>query len=262
MKTYSDLFQDNDLKMWIDLSTYCNAACPQCHRTNPDGLGKAKWLPLIQWSLEDFKKIYPPHLISKVRAFDICGTWGDPVMCKDIAEICYYIIENSKATIAIFTNGSFRNADWWWMLGAKCKDRLVVTFDVDGSTQEIHQLYRQKTNLKLILENMEALSDTPAFIRVFTVIFKHNQHDLYNIAKLVKDNGAYSIYYVASNRFHRKGISTFPFTVNGQEQELVKSEYDDYNKLFWSDIWLGNKGDDMPLQKIKSAIESLNATKQ
>lgn len=244
--------------MWVDLSTYCNAACPQCHRTNPDGLGKAKWLPLIRWSLDDFKKIYPPHIVSKVRSFDICGTWGDPVMNKDIAEICEYIINNSKARIDLFTNGSFRNPDWWWMLGARCKDRLTATFDVDGSTQELHQLYRQKTDLNLVLENMEALADTPSNVRVFSIIFKHNQHDLYNIAKMVKDRGAYSICFVASNRFHRKGFYTFPFEANGEQYELVKSDIGDYHKLLWKDVWLGNKGDYSTLDVIKQVAEEFH----
>lgn len=257
MKKYHEIFEESDIKMWVDLSTYCNAACPQCHRTNPDGLGKARWLPLIQWSLDDFKRIYPPHLIKNVRAFDICGTWGDPVMNKNIAEICEYIIQNSRANITLFTNGSLRNPDWWWILGSKCKDRLTVTFDVDGSTQELHEQYRQKTNLRLILENMEALSATPANVGVFTVVFKHNQHDLYNIAKLVKDNGAYNIYYVASNRFHRKNLATFTFTSNGDNHLLEKSDINDHDKFFWRDYWLGDKGDDAPLEQIRIATEEL-----
>ena len=29
-----------NLHVFLDVSTYCNAGCPQCHRTNPEGLGK------------------------------------------------------------------------------------------------------------------------------------------------------------------------------------------------------------------------------
>ena len=53
--TYNKLYKDKKLKAWIDLSTYCNAACPQCHRTDPRTSNKVDWLPLIQWSLEEFK---------------------------------------------------------------------------------------------------------------------------------------------------------------------------------------------------------------
>ena len=45
------------LKPMVDLSTYCNAACPQCHRTDQEDISKKNyWLPLVQWSLETFKK--------------------------------------------------------------------------------------------------------------------------------------------------------------------------------------------------------------
>ena len=61
---------------WIDLTTYCNAGCPQCHRTNPNGLGKVDWLPLVQWKLEEFKQAWPVESLNTISKFEICGTWG------------------------------------------------------------------------------------------------------------------------------------------------------------------------------------------
>ena len=48
------------LSAFLDISTYCNAACPQCHRTDRKGLGKIDWLPLIFWDLDKFKRAYSP----------------------------------------------------------------------------------------------------------------------------------------------------------------------------------------------------------
>ena len=31
--TYDQLYSKSKLIMWLDISTYCNASCPQCHRT-------------------------------------------------------------------------------------------------------------------------------------------------------------------------------------------------------------------------------------
>ena len=56
MRDYSEIYDKGDLGLWVDITTYCNASCPQCHRTNPDGLGKANWLPLLQWDIKTFKK--------------------------------------------------------------------------------------------------------------------------------------------------------------------------------------------------------------
>ena len=103
---FSDLTKG--VKIALDLSTFCNASCPQCHRTDPNGLGKMPWLPLIKWTLADFTRKFPPGSIDFVDQFEICGTWGDPIMSKDIGKICEYIIDNSKSSIHLNTNGGMR----------------------------------------------------------------------------------------------------------------------------------------------------------
>ena len=85
----------------IGITNYCNAGCPQCHRTNPDGLGTFDWLPLTSWTLEDFKRAFPTF--ENINIVEFCGIWGDPVMAKDIFEICEYIIDNSDCKIEILT---------------------------------------------------------------------------------------------------------------------------------------------------------------
>lgn len=221
---YSELYEAKGLTMWLDLSTYCNAACPQCHRTSPDGLEKNTWLPLVQWSLAEFKKIFPIETMKHIKKFDLCGTWGDPMMNKDIFEICEYIIENSDAVIDINTNGSMRNEEWWWDFSVMGGERLTVTFTIDGSTQEIHSLYRQKTDLKNILSHMETLAMGGARASVFTVIFKHNQDDLINISKLSKEHGAKHIIFVISNRFHKRHSTEFNFRKDNSMHKLNQTD--------------------------------------
>ena len=178
-------------RAWIDLSTYCNAACPQCHRTNPNGLEKAEWLKLIQWDLNEFKKAFPRYMLDAIEKFEICGTWGDPCMNKDIFKICEYIIKNSKLPkINLSTNGSMRDELWWWHLGAMCRNRLNVTFTVDGINQEMHEKYRQKTDLATILHHMETVVESSAQAEGFTVVFKHNENYIDQIAQMCYDRGA------------------------------------------------------------------------
>lgn len=221
---YKELYESKGLTMWLDLSTYCNAACPQCHRTSPDGLEKNTWLPLVQWSIDEFKKIFPIETMKHIKKFDLCGTWGDPMMNKHIFEICEYIIKESNANIDINTNGSMRSDEWWWKFAVMGGDRLTVTFTIDGSTQEIHSLYRQKTDLDDILSHMETLSMGGAYASVFTVIFKHNQDDLINIAKLSKKHGAKHIIFVISNRFHKRLSSEFNFRKDNSMYKLNQTD--------------------------------------
>jgi len=240
MKRYKDLISSKKLKVSLDLSTYCNAACPQCHRTSTNGLGKVDWLPLIKWSLDDFKRQFPEGSMNSLKRFEICGTWGDPMMNKDIFEIVKYIMNNSKCKILINTNGSIRNADWWWKFGLLGRERITVMWAIDGVTQDQHSLYRQDTNLQTVLDNMETFTAAGGISQVFTVVFKHNEKDIYNLASLVKEKGAQDIFYVPSNRFKRDS-NKFEFIDKvGELKFLEKSSLDETNSpgLFWKTLFL------------------------
>lgn len=192
-------------QVWLDISTYCNAACPQCHRTNSQGLGKVDWLPLEQWSLETFKKAFPfPSMHS---GFFICGTWGDPMMNKDILPIVKFIVDNSEADIVIDTNGSIRDEEFWWKFGVVGGKQLKVVFAVDGIDQQMHSKYRRNTDLDKVLSNMLELASTEATVDAATIVFKHNEEYLSQISDLVRDNGATVHRLVYTDRFY----STKPF---------------------------------------------------
>jgi len=181
--------------IFADITTHCNAGCPQCDRTNPNGLKKVDWLPLISWSLEDFKKAYRPSTLELTDTIDICGTWGDPIMNKEIYAICEYIMSIKSGLyksprIVINTNGSIRDEKWWWDLGVLCGDRLRVVFAIDGKNQEQHEKYRKFTNIDKILDNMKSISMTKAKVNTQTIVYKHNQDDLEEIKQLCLKHGS------------------------------------------------------------------------
>jgi MoaA/NifB/PqqE/SkfB family radical SAM enzyme len=230
------MYKLNDLIAWVDLSTYCNAACPQCHRTNEGGLGKTDWLPLVQWSLEQFKQAFPPHLMSIYKRFELCGTWGDPIMNKDIFEIVEYILTNSNCTVQVNTNGSIRDADWWWKFGVMGGSRLQTWFDIDGIDQEMHSLYRQSTDLEKIKENVTAYCATNARACAMVIVFKHNQDYLYDIYELICSLGVTGqILFTESNRFYRDSV--FKFTdESGTELVLEQSTLEGNHPLLNSRV--------------------------
>jgi molybdenum cofactor biosynthesis enzyme MoaA len=196
---------------WIDLCTYCNAGCPQCHRTNPNGLDKVDWLPLTQWSIDEFKRCFTPKDMLKIRKFEICGTWGDPMMCKDIYKIIEYIVNESTAFMHINTNGSIRDEDFWWKLGVLAKNRLEVYFDIEGINQEMHSKYRQKTDFEKLKENIQAYTATGAKANAHIIVFKHNEDYLYDILHMIDNELGIKgdVIIQASNRFHQEGKQTF-----------------------------------------------------
>lgn len=237
IEMYRDIFTDKELIAWLDVSTYCNAACPQCHRTDPNGLGKSHWLPLIQWTIDEFKKAFPLKSICNFRRFEFCGTWGDPVMNKDLLDMVRYVRENNPdAYIQINTNGSIRDEDWWWDLGVVGGDKLQVWFDVDGIDQEMHSLYRQKTDLEKIKENIESYTSTGADSCAMVIVFQHNQDYLWEINEMLRDLGIKGkILFTESNRFYHG--PTFQFVgEHGESLELKQSTLEGRHPLLSDEV--------------------------
>ena len=62
----------------VAITNLCNARCPQCQRTDINGLGTRKSLPLTTWTLDDFKKRFTTNCLKDISEVSFCGTWGDP----------------------------------------------------------------------------------------------------------------------------------------------------------------------------------------
>ncbi len=237
---YSDLLKNKGINLWLDITTNCNAKCPQCHRTNANGLDKMDWLPIVQWTIEDFKLAFPVTTLQKCKQIQICGSWGDPLMVKDLFDIVSYILDNTKGIhILLNTNGSIRDEQWWWDFGIKVRNRTTVYWAIEGVTNEQHAHYRRHTDLNKILRNMDSFSAAGGISEVFTVVFKHNEKDIYNIAKLSRDHGAKQIMFVKSNRFYENMSYKF-INELGDEEQLIKSTLPENSEFYWKSWDLKN----------------------
>ncbi len=212
----------------INLTNLCNAGCPQCQRTSPFGLHTDINLPLTTWSLEDFKTYFPKNTLDDLKEYSFCGTYGDPLMAKDIEPIVYYIMDNSNAIVIITTNGSIRKEDFYTRLGEYCGRRLKFVIDVDGITEEMHQKYRRRTSLKKSLAALNAISKTKAIPLSQTVLFKHNEMYKTQIESLAKRNGSHQHNSYPSDRFDNQNgdENTFKFiNENGEADTLERAVY-------------------------------------
>lgn len=260
------------LRVTLDVSTYCNAGCPQCDRTNPNGLGKADWLPLIQWSAEKFKQAIKPEDFSYIEHCSFVGSWGDPIMNKEIFQIIEYCIANG-CKVHVETNGSIRDEEWWWDLGVMGGELLQVRFDVDGINQEMHSKYRRFTSLQKVLDNMYSFSQTKAKTASQTIVFKHNQDYLQEIEDLCRKYGSCFHTKVISDRFHplnsKDGIFTF-INENGEEEILEEANSHVLKKPFVSGAYrakvVSKKVEEIAKsnvdsQKVSSALSELKKQK-
>ena len=235
----------------LDTTTYCNAKCPQCHRTNSTEGAKlsfqgkiTKKLPLIHVPLEKIKKAFSPDVLKKCRNIQLCPTWGDHMMHKHASEIIEYFLSSDRnVTVTVNTNGSMRDEMFWWNVCALCLKyrswgvrRLSIIFDVDGTNQEMHSLYRRNTNLQKILNHIKVASEFKDYVSIQTqtVLFRHNQEHLKEIEDLCKSYGSEKHSSVISDRFYDKQ----------SEDENTYHFYDENNKKLTlhrvTDEWKNN----------------------
>ena len=88
----------------------------------------------------------------------------------------------------------------------------------------MHELYRRKTDLQKILNNMETFSQTRAQAKVYTVRFKHNEPYLKDIQELSKAYGAQKWTGVLSNRFYSEHRGVFNYKYDNKEYTLLEVE--------------------------------------
>ena len=67
-------YNESRLELDVELTTHCNARCPQCSRTNEFNVSERKeWLPLNQVTIDDFKKWFPKikikHLLNHTSGY-------------------------------------------------------------------------------------------------------------------------------------------------------------------------------------------------
>lgn len=191
---------DTSLNFWnyenvkylhVELSSLCNAACPNCPRymyhsevVNPD-------LDLTSVSLEQFKSWFPIDFVKQSKRWLFCGTVGDPMMAKDVYEILEYVCLNSTASIQVNTNGGTRSEEFWKKLGnlfKKGSAKRYVIFSVDGLADTNH-IYRRNVVWEKVLRNMKAYASTGADSQWDFLIFKHNEHQNKEAENLSKEIG-------------------------------------------------------------------------
>lgn len=233
------LYKPNNLAVAYDITTYCNAKCPQCHRTNKNGLSRNERVPLVHVPKEKIFKAFTPDLLRRINNIALVPTWGDTMMHPDIYEIVEYFLDvnkrRSEFSVSLDTNGSMRDEDFWFKFGGLQKKsygpHLHVKWDIDGHTQEIHSHYRRNTNLDKVLRNMEAFAQTPAITSSQTILFKHNQPYMKEIKELATKVGSTEHTFVMSERFYNGSSQNNIYEFIDEEGETQILERADGSKL-------------------------------
>jgi MoaA/NifB/PqqE/SkfB family radical SAM enzyme len=187
-------------KIHLELTSKCNASCPQCSR-NLSGGKTNPLLPLSELSLEDIKTLFPSKFVKDLKELFMCGNYGDAIVAKDTLEIFKYFRElNNEMRLLLHTNGSARDKGWWEDLA---KTRCIVRFGIDGLENTNH-IYRRGTNWKKIMENSMSFISAGGRAEWCYIVFKHNEHEVKLAEKISKEIGFEKFIIKRTKRFHHQ----------------------------------------------------------
>jgi len=179
----------------LEISTRCNAACPECPR-NFRGVDVIDSYPVCDMSLEQAQKIFTVPFLQQINHILINGNYGDFITARDGLEIVEYFKQiNPNLQIEISTNASGR-PNIWTRLGEL---GVRVHFRLDG-LKDTHHLYRQYTDFDLIIDNARQFIAAGGYAIWAFIPFDHNQHQIEEARQLSKDLGFHSFQIVDAGR--------------------------------------------------------------
>ncbi len=169
----------------LEVSSYCNAACPQCPR-NHHGGKTIEALPLTNWSMQQFNHIMDQFGKSPLELIYFCGTYGDPMMNPHILEMVTAIKNKfNNCRVGIHTNGGLQYHGLYKKL-APLVD--FCAFGIDGLETTNH-LYRRKVSWSKLQENVQAFIKAGGHAVWDYIVFEHNQHEVESARQMSMDLG-------------------------------------------------------------------------
>ena len=184
----------------LEISTYCNAACPQCPR-NIYGGETLPNLPLINWSLDQLRQVLQPNFIQQLEFVYFCGTYGDPLMNSELVAMCEYIKSNNiNCKIGIHTNGGVGRTETYSQLAKLCD---FIAFGIDG-LEDTNHLYRRNTDFNTIIHNAKTFIDAGGNANWDFIVFRHNQHQVESARQLSQQLGFKEFSVKRTHRFFNK----------------------------------------------------------
>ena len=179
---------DNIKSIEFELTTDCNARCPQCARNY---FGGYKWptVPDTKLDLRWIKDKIPNWVYDRLDYIRLCGTYGDPVAHPDLLRIVEFFKER-KVPLVINTNGGLKTSRFWTNLAHLLTDEDKVYFGIDG-LEDTHDKHRINVSFNRVTNNSKHL--TKQEVSHCYSIFEHNEHSRMMLRNLF-DLGAVTLH--------------------------------------------------------------------
>ena len=188
---------------WEDVSTidfgitsYCNAGCSGCNRTNNQTRKAYGWLKHKHVDADDLITyiVNAPQYFSSLRNIKFCGERGDPMMHPRIEflidTVCNTVCKDDQHSLKnlnlkINTNGSLRNPDFYKKISRH--KNLVLTWSIDGF-EETNHIYRHGIDFNNIWNNFTTFCKQTGGRNANWdfIVFKHNWHEIPRVKEEAK----------------------------------------------------------------------------
>ena len=167
----------------LEITSYCNAACPQCPRNN-NGQGINPRMPLCHLDRFVIDHTFSTELCGQLRQVFFCGSYGDPIMHPDFLDILRdFRRKNPTLWLYIHTNGGVHEHDYWREIAHIMAGYGQIDFGIDGLEDTLH-LYRKNVKYSKVIENARAFIDAGGRAQWNFIVFKHNEHQVEKVKQL------------------------------------------------------------------------------
>jgi MoaA/NifB/PqqE/SkfB family radical SAM enzyme len=195
------MFNYNNIDEYqLEITSYCNAACPQCPR-NHNGYGTNELMPLIHLPRDVIDQAFTPELCNRLRQIFFCGSYGDPIMHPDFLDILRdFRKKNPTLWLYFHTNGGAHTADFWKEIAHIIKGYGQIDFGIDGLEDTLH-LYRKNVKYHRVIENAQAFIQAGGRAQWNFIVFKHNEHQVEAAQEIGKTLGFFNVLIRKTGRF-------------------------------------------------------------
>jgi MoaA/NifB/PqqE/SkfB family radical SAM enzyme len=184
----------------IEITSYCNAACPQCPR-NLNGHGINPYMPLSHLDRKILDQTFTTELCQRLRQVFFCGSYGDPIMHPDFLDILKdFRNKNPTLWLYIHTNGGVHDSAYWAEIANIMNGYGQIDFGIDGLEDTLH-LYRRNVKYHKVIDNARSFIQAGGRAQWNFIVFQHNQHQVEAVQQLGKALGFFNVLIRNTGRF-------------------------------------------------------------
>jgi MoaA/NifB/PqqE/SkfB family radical SAM enzyme len=205
----------------LEITTYCNAACPQCPR-NIQGGPVNPFMPLVHLNRDAIDAAFSVDHCKKLRQIFFCGSYGDPVMHPDFLDILQdFRRKNSTLWLYIHTNGGVHDEAYWKEIATIMNGYGQIDFGFDGLEDTLH-LYRRNVKYNVAMRNARAFIRAGGRAQWNYIVFKHNEHQVEQAKKLSQEYGFFNFLPRKTGRFydHKNETAYKNWPVNDKKRNI------------------------------------------